>query len=167
MRRIAVLLGLGLLLVGSSYAQQNEPRFTGKSVVMDGKGSERRAAQLRGRALGRSGTVTTTASCCWSRTAACARRRRAARSRSSGKARATTPARTSSTGTAPRPVQALVQVNVGFGGATKWIERVTDAEYNGDRPLARPMRAGSHSERVAELALQGGPARGRPWGRHQ
>jgi len=37
MKRIAVLLGLGLLLVGSSYAQQNEPRFTGKSVAMEGK----------------------------------------------------------------------------------------------------------------------------------
>ena len=31
------MLGLGLLLVGSSYAQQNPPLFTGKSAVMDGK----------------------------------------------------------------------------------------------------------------------------------
>ena len=37
MKRIMVLLALGLLLVASGYAQQNEPRFTGKSVVMDGK----------------------------------------------------------------------------------------------------------------------------------
>ena len=37
MTRIMVLLGLGMLLVGSSYAMQNEPRFTGRSVVMDGK----------------------------------------------------------------------------------------------------------------------------------
>ena len=37
MTRIMVLVGLGMLLVGSSYAMQNEPRFTGKSVVMDGK----------------------------------------------------------------------------------------------------------------------------------
>ena len=37
MKRIAVLLGLGLLLVGSSYAMQDDPHFTGKSVVMDGK----------------------------------------------------------------------------------------------------------------------------------
>ena len=27
--------------------------------------------------------------------------------------------------------QALVQINVGFGGATKWLNEVTDAEYNG------------------------------------
>ena len=25
--------------------------------------------------------------------------------------------------------QALVQINVGFGGETKWMEKVTDAEY--------------------------------------
>jgi quercetin dioxygenase-like cupin family protein len=28
------------------------------------------------------------------------------------------------------PGQALVQINVGFGGETKWMEKVTDAEYN-------------------------------------
>ena len=28
------------------------------------------------------------------------------------------------------PDQPLVQINVGFGGATKWMEQVTDAEYN-------------------------------------
>jgi hypothetical protein len=36
MARITLLLGLGFLLVGSSYAVQNEPRFTGKSVAMEG-----------------------------------------------------------------------------------------------------------------------------------
>ena len=29
--------------------------------------------------------------------------------------------------------QPLVQLNVGFGGASKWFEDVTDAEYNGKR----------------------------------
>jgi quercetin dioxygenase-like cupin family protein len=28
------------------------------------------------------------------------------------------------------PDQPLVQINVGFGGATKWLDAVTDAEYN-------------------------------------
>ena len=37
MRRIAAVLGLGLLLGGSSYAMQDDPHFTGKSVVMEGK----------------------------------------------------------------------------------------------------------------------------------
>jgi len=27
------------------------------------------------------------------------------------------------------PDQPLVQINVGFGGDTKWMEQVTDAEY--------------------------------------
>jgi len=27
--------------------------------------------------------------------------------------------------------QALVQINVGFGGETKWLDKVTDAEYRG------------------------------------
>ena len=29
------------------------------------------------------------------------------------------------------PDQPLVQINVGFGGETKWLEKVTDAEYGG------------------------------------
>src|SRR5215212_10618000 len=38
MKRIALLLGLGLALVASTYAQQpDDPRFTGKSVSMEGK----------------------------------------------------------------------------------------------------------------------------------
>src|SRR3984893_4377262 len=37
MTRLAVLVGLGLLLVASGYAQQNPPLFTGKSVAIDGK----------------------------------------------------------------------------------------------------------------------------------
>jgi quercetin dioxygenase-like cupin family protein len=29
------------------------------------------------------------------------------------------------------PSTHLIQVNVGFGGETRWMEKVTDAEYNG------------------------------------
>ena len=29
------------------------------------------------------------------------------------------------------PGQTLIQINVGFGGQTRWMEQVTDAEYNG------------------------------------
>jgi quercetin dioxygenase-like cupin family protein len=29
------------------------------------------------------------------------------------------------------PDRPLVQVNVGFGGETKWMEKVTDEEYQG------------------------------------
>ena len=31
------------------------------------------------------------------------------------------------------PGQALVQINVGFGGASKWFEDVSDAEYQGKK----------------------------------
>src|SRR5262249_55288108 len=31
------------------------------------------------------------------------------------------------------PNQPLVQLNVGFGGTTKWLEAVTEAEYTGKR----------------------------------
>src|SRR6266700_1566235 len=37
MTRVMALAGLGMLLVGSSYATQDDPHFTGKSMVMDGK----------------------------------------------------------------------------------------------------------------------------------
>jgi len=31
------------------------------------------------------------------------------------------------------PGEDLVQINVGFGGTTKWLEAVTDAQYNGKK----------------------------------
>jgi quercetin dioxygenase-like cupin family protein len=37
MTRIAALLALGLTLVGSSYAMQDAPHFTGKSIGMDAR----------------------------------------------------------------------------------------------------------------------------------
>src|SRR3954466_9912290 len=37
MTRVALLVALGALLVASSYAQQDDPHFTGKSTVMEGK----------------------------------------------------------------------------------------------------------------------------------
>jgi quercetin dioxygenase-like cupin family protein len=32
------------------------------------------------------------------------------------------------------PNQPLVQINVGFGGETRWMEKVTDPEYGGKQP---------------------------------
>jgi hypothetical protein len=29
------------------------------------------------------------------------------------------------------PGEPLIQINVGFGGETKWMDKVTDAEYRG------------------------------------
>jgi quercetin dioxygenase-like cupin family protein len=130
MTRIVVLLGLGTLLVGSSYAMQNEPRFTGKSVVMDGKdlSAARRSFEAGARTFWHShdngqlllvedGRMRT--------------QKKGGAIKELGKGE--------SDYTGPKVVhwhgavagQALVQINVGFGGETRWMEQVTDAEYAG------------------------------------
>ena len=130
MTRIGVILGLGLLLVASGYAQQDDPRFTGKSVVMDGKELTvaRRSFEAGARAAWHShdngqlllvedGRMRT--------------QKKGGAIKELGKGE--------SDYTGPKIVhwhgavsgQALVQINVGFGGETKWMEKVTDAEYEG------------------------------------
>jgi len=130
MTRVVVFLGLGMLLVASSYAQQNAPLFTGKSVVMDGKDltAARRSFEAGARTYWHShdngqlllvedGRMRT--------------QKKGGPVKELGKG--------DSDYTGPRIVhwhgavsgQALVQINVGFGGETKWMNEVTDAEYNG------------------------------------
>ena len=129
MTRIAVLLALGLLLVGSTYAMQDDPHFTGKSVPMEGKDLSvaRRSFEAGARSawhyhdngqllLVEDGRMRT--------------QKKGGAIKELGKGE--------SDYTGPRVVhwhgaaqaQTLVQINVGFGGETKWLERVTDAEYN-------------------------------------
>ena len=130
MRRIVLLAVLALLLVGSSYAQQNPPLFTGKSTVMDGKelSAARRSFEPGARTYWHShdngqlllvedGRMRT--------------QKKGGPMRELGKGE--------SDYTAPNvvhchgavPGQTLIQINVGFGGSTKWLNEVTDAEYNG------------------------------------
>jgi quercetin dioxygenase-like cupin family protein len=133
MTRIALLLGLGLVLVASTYAQQPAPpddsRFTGKSTVMDGKDLTvaRRHFEPGARAAWHShdngqllmveeGRMRT--------------QKKGGAIKELGKGE--------SDYTAPKvihwhgatPTEALVQINVGFGGETRWLDKVTDAEYN-------------------------------------
>jgi quercetin dioxygenase-like cupin family protein len=130
MTRIVVLLGLGMLLVGSSDAMQNEPRFTGKSVVMDGKdlSAARRSFEAGARTFWHShdngqlllvedGRMRTQ------------KKDGAIKELGKGESDYTGPNVVHWHGAAPG--RALVQINVGFGGGTKWLEQVTDAEYNG------------------------------------
>ena len=130
MRRIAVIAALGLLLVGSSYAQQNEPRFTGKSVVMDGKdlSAARRRFEAGARTFWHShdngqlllvedGRMRTQ------------KKGGPVRELGKGESEYAGPNVIHWHGAAAG--QPLVQINVGFGGGTKWLEQVTDAEYNG------------------------------------
>jgi quercetin dioxygenase-like cupin family protein len=135
MIRIAVLLGLGLVLVASTYAQQppaagaDDARFTGKTVVMDGKDltAARRRFDPGARSAWHShdkgqlllveeGRMRTQ------------KRGQAVKELGAGDSDYTAPTVVHWHGAVPG--QALVQINVGFGGETKWMEKVTDAEYN-------------------------------------
>src|SRR5215212_3747074 len=130
MKRFAVLLGLGLLLVGSSYAQQNEPRFTGKSVAMEGKdlSAARRSFEPGARTFWHShdngqlllvedGRMRT--------------QKKGGPIKELGKGESDYAAPNVVHWHGAVPGQTLIQINVGFGGTTKWLEEVSDAQYNG------------------------------------
>jgi quercetin dioxygenase-like cupin family protein len=138
MKRVALLLSLVGVLVASSrwvgQAQQtqapaDDPRFTGKSVPMDGKelSVARRHFEAGARSAWHShdrgqlllvedGRMRTQ------------KRGQAVRELGVGESDYTGPNVVHWHGAAPN--QPLVQINVGFGGDTKWLEKVTDAEYN-------------------------------------
>lgn len=131
MTRIAVLAGLGLLLVASTYAQQpaDDPRFTGKSTVMEGKELTvaRRHFEPGARAAWHShdkgqlllveeGRMRTQ------------KRGQPIKELGPGESDFTAANMVHWHGATPN--QPLVQINVGFGGETKWMEKVTDAEYS-------------------------------------
>jgi quercetin dioxygenase-like cupin family protein len=130
MTRVAVLLGLGLLLVGSSYAQPTAPLFTGKSVVMDGKDltAARRSFEPGARTYWHShdngqlllvedGRMRT--------------QKKGGPIKELGKGESEYAGPNVVHWHGAVPGQALVQINVGFSGGTKWMQAVTDAEYNG------------------------------------
>jgi quercetin dioxygenase-like cupin family protein len=144
MRRIAVLLWLVLVLAVSvhwiGYAEQttgqpapgapgaDDPRFTGKTVVMDGKelSVARRHFEPGARTAWHShdkgqllmveeGRLRTQ------------KRGQSVKELGVGESDYSGPNVVHWHGAAAG--QALVQINVGFGGETKWMESVTDAEY--------------------------------------
>jgi quercetin dioxygenase-like cupin family protein len=130
MTRIAVLVSLGLLLVGSSYAQQNPPLFTGTSLVMDGKdlSAARRSFEPGARTYWHShdngqlllvedGRMRT--------------QKKGGPVREFGKGESDYAGPNVVHWHGAVPGQALIQINVGFSGGTKWLQEVSDAEYNG------------------------------------
>jgi quercetin dioxygenase-like cupin family protein len=132
MKRFGLVLALGLLLVASSYAQQNAPRFTGKSVAMEGKDLSvaRRSFEAGARTFWHShdngqlllvedGRMRTQ------------KKGGPIKDLGTGDTDYTGPTIVHWHGAAPG--QALVQINVGFGGETRWMEQVTDAEYGGKK----------------------------------
>jgi len=145
MKRIAVLVWLVLALAVSAHwigsAQQttgqstpgaqtaDDPRFTGKSVTMEGKDLSvaRRHFEPGARSAWHShdrgqllmveeGRMRTQ------------KRGQAIKEIGAGESDYTGPNVAHWHGAVPG--QALVQINVGFGGETKWMDKVTDAEYN-------------------------------------
>ena len=144
MKRVAVLLWLVLVLAVSTHwvgrAQQtagqpvpgsqaaDDPRFTGKSVTMESKDLSiaRRHFEAGARSAWHShdrgqllmveeGRMRTQ------------KRGQAIKELGVGESDYTAPDIFHWHGAVPG--QALVQINVGFGGDTKWMEKVTDAEY--------------------------------------
>ena len=144
MKRIAVLVWLALVLAVSVHwignAEQaagqpapgaqgaDDPRFTGKTVVMDGKelSVARRRFDPGARTAWHShdkgqllmveeGRLRTQ------------KRGQSVKELGVGESDYTGPNVAHWHGAVPG--QALVQINVGFGGETKWMDRVTDAEY--------------------------------------
>jgi quercetin dioxygenase-like cupin family protein len=141
MKRVAVLLWLVLALVVAVHwvgeAQQppagsaDDARFTGKTTVMEGK--DLTVARRRFEAAARSawhshdkgqllmveeGRMRTQ------------KRGQSVKELGVGESDYTGPNVVHWHGAAKG--QALVQINVGFGGETKWLEKVTDAEYGRD-----------------------------------
>ena len=130
MKRIVLLVGLGMLLVASSYAQQNAPLFTGKSVVMDGKDLSvaRRSFEPGARTYWHShdngqlllvedGRMRT--------------QKRGGPIKELGKGESDYAGPNVEHWHGATPGQTLTQINVGFSGGTKWLLEVTDVEYNG------------------------------------
>src|SRR3954447_6512908 len=129
MTRLALLAGLGLLLVASAYAQQNPPQFTGTSTVMEGKdlSAARRRFEPGARTYWHShdngqlllvedGRMRTQ------------KKGGAVKELGKGESDYAGPNVVHWHGAVPG--QTLIQINVGFGGETKWLQAVTDTEYN-------------------------------------
>lgn len=133
----AVLVAAGVTVMAAQAASQggqpatgNEPRFTGTSTVMDGKDLSvaRRRFEPGARSYWHShdngqllyvegGRMRT------------AKRGQAMRELGPGESDYTGPDVQHWHGAVPHTH--LIQVNVGFSGGTRWLEAVTDAQYDG------------------------------------
>ena len=132
MKRIAVLLWLVLAGVVAAQQVPDDSRFTGKTVVMEGKdlSAARRRFEAGARTAWHShdkgqlllveeGRMRTQ------------KKGGAVRELGVGDSEYAGPNVVHWHGAAA--AQPLVQINVGFGGETKWMDKVTDAEYNAKR----------------------------------
>jgi quercetin dioxygenase-like cupin family protein len=130
MKRIAVLMALGLLLVATGYAQQNEPRFTGKSVAMDGKDLSvaRRSFEPGARTFWHSHS---SGQLLMVEDGRMRTQKKGGPMKELGKGESDYAGPNVVHWHGAAPGQAAVQINVGFGGEAKWLEAVTTAQYDG------------------------------------
>ena len=139
MKRVAVLCSLALLLVVCTHwvgeAQQspgNTPRFTGKTEALDSKDLSvaRRRFEPGARTAWHSHDRGQLLMVEEGRMRA---QKRGEPIRDYGVGESDYAATDVVHWHGAAPGQALVQINVGFGGASKWFEDVSDAEYQGKK----------------------------------
>jgi quercetin dioxygenase-like cupin family protein len=133
MKRVAVLVGLVAALAGSTRwtrAQGNQPLFTGRSEVVDSKDLSiaRRNFDPAARTYWHSHDKGQLLFIEQGR-ARLQRRGEAIKELKAGDSDYTAPNVVHWHGAVPN--ERLMQINIGFGGTTKWLEAVTDEEYAG------------------------------------
>ena len=134
MKRAAALCGLVLAFVSAMYwtgrAQQDDPRFTGKSDTMDAKdlGIGRRSFEPGARSAWHSHDKGQLIFVEQGR-ARTQKKGQPMKELGVGESDYTAPNVVHWHGATPR--DRLVQVAVSFGGEIKWLQKTTDAEYNG------------------------------------
>jgi len=136
MNRLALAFGLALLLVLSArwigHAQQDDARFTGRTDVLDAKdiGASRRRFAPGARTAWHSHDKGQLLFFEQGR-ARVRRKDGPAKDFGAGESDFTPAGVVHWHGAVPD--QQLVQVAIGFGGDTRWLEKVTNAEYSGRR----------------------------------
>ena len=129
MKRIAVLLWLVLAGVVAAQQVPDDSRFTGKTVVMDGKdlSAARRRFEPGARTAWHSHDK---GQLLWVEDGRLRTQIKGGPVRELGAGESDYAGPNIAHWHGATAGQALVQINIGFGGETKWMEKVSDAEYN-------------------------------------
>jgi len=129
MTRIAVLLWLVLAGVVAAQQTPDDSRFTGKTIVMDGKdlSAARRRFEPGARTAWHSHDK---GQLLWVEDGRMRTQKKGGPVRELGVGESDYAGPNVAHWHGATPEQALVQINIGFGGETKWMEKVTDAEYS-------------------------------------
>jgi quercetin dioxygenase-like cupin family protein len=129
MKRIAVLLWLVLAAVVAAQQVHDDSRFTGKTIVMDGKdlSAARRRFEPGARTAWHSHDK---GQLLWVEDGRLRTQIKGGPVRELGAGESDYTGPNIAHWHGATAGQVLVQINIGFGGETKWMEKVSDAEYN-------------------------------------